>query len=255
MPLESSKARLKSSQHGYRDLCVTTFLKRSSNNVALASDTFLAFDDQAFNLRQCLAVHLCPQSYVGSGRLASASACSTTPAVWGACAGALASISGWSNTVAEGASLQRSSSFGLPAWPGYQHWRPSEDPVSPVAPIAAHVLRFAVHQFAAACVLDGGYRDQQPGGDHPDLDGHAPELALKLRRSVVPHSLPPRKGAGPPHGQRALRSQQKNGAKKEAAGTPRRLVADTGQREVQWPVRSHSSGCGSAQDENARRRR
>jgi hypothetical protein len=63
MPLESSKARLKSSQHGYRDLCVTTFLKRSSNNVALASDTFLAFDDQAFNLRQCLAVHLCPQSY------------------------------------------------------------------------------------------------------------------------------------------------------------------------------------------------
>ena len=43
-----SKARLKSSQHGYRDLGVTTFLKRSSNNVALASDAFLAFDDEAF---------------------------------------------------------------------------------------------------------------------------------------------------------------------------------------------------------------
>jgi hypothetical protein len=42
---------LKSSQHGYRDLGVTTFLKRSSNNVALASDAFLAFDDEAFNLR------------------------------------------------------------------------------------------------------------------------------------------------------------------------------------------------------------
>jgi hypothetical protein len=51
VPLEGSKARLKSSQHGYRDLGVTTFLKRSSNNVALASDAFLAFDDEAFNLR------------------------------------------------------------------------------------------------------------------------------------------------------------------------------------------------------------
>jgi hypothetical protein len=49
--LEGSKARLKSSQHGYRDLGITTFLKRSSNNVALASDAFLAFDDEAFNLR------------------------------------------------------------------------------------------------------------------------------------------------------------------------------------------------------------
>jgi len=46
-----SKARLKSSQHGYRDLGVTTFMKRSSNNVALASDASLAFDDEAFNLR------------------------------------------------------------------------------------------------------------------------------------------------------------------------------------------------------------
>jgi hypothetical protein len=51
VPFEGSKARLKSSQHGYRDLGVTTFLKRSSNNVALASDAFLAFDDEAFNLR------------------------------------------------------------------------------------------------------------------------------------------------------------------------------------------------------------
>jgi hypothetical protein len=49
--LEGSKARLKSSQHGYRDLGITTFLKRSSNNVALASDAFPAFDDEAFNLR------------------------------------------------------------------------------------------------------------------------------------------------------------------------------------------------------------
>src|SRR6516164_6618192 len=51
VPLEGPKARLKSSQHGYRDLGVTTFLKRSSNNVALASDAFLAFDDAAFNMR------------------------------------------------------------------------------------------------------------------------------------------------------------------------------------------------------------
>jgi hypothetical protein len=50
VPFEGSKARLKSSQHGYRDLGVTTFLKRSYN-VALASDAFLAFDDEAFNLR------------------------------------------------------------------------------------------------------------------------------------------------------------------------------------------------------------
>ena len=49
--LKGSKARLKSAQHGYRDLGITTFLKRSSNNVALASDAFLAFDDEAFNLR------------------------------------------------------------------------------------------------------------------------------------------------------------------------------------------------------------
>ena len=51
VPLEGSKAHLKSSQHGYRDLGIMTFLKRSSNNVALASDAFLAFDDEAFNLR------------------------------------------------------------------------------------------------------------------------------------------------------------------------------------------------------------
>jgi hypothetical protein len=51
VPLEGSKARLKSSQHGYRDLGVTTFLKCSGNNVALASDAFPAFDDEAFNLR------------------------------------------------------------------------------------------------------------------------------------------------------------------------------------------------------------
>jgi len=51
VPLERSKARLKSSQHGYRDLGFTTFLKSSSNNVALASDAFLSFDDEAFNLR------------------------------------------------------------------------------------------------------------------------------------------------------------------------------------------------------------
>ncbi len=46
------------------------------------------------------------------------------------------------------------------------------------------------------------------------------QLALEIGRPIVPHSLSPRKGAGPPDGQRALRSQQKNGAKKEAAGTP-----------------------------------
>jgi hypothetical protein len=51
VPLESSKARLKGSQHGYRNLGITTFLKRPSNNVALASDAFLALDDEAFNLR------------------------------------------------------------------------------------------------------------------------------------------------------------------------------------------------------------
>src|SRR5215510_8898116 len=49
VPFEGSKARLKSSQHGYRDFGVTTCLKRSSYNVALASDAFLAFDDEALD--------------------------------------------------------------------------------------------------------------------------------------------------------------------------------------------------------------
>ena len=51
VPLEGAKARLKGSQHGYRDLGVATFLKRSCNTFTLASDAFLAFDDEAFNLR------------------------------------------------------------------------------------------------------------------------------------------------------------------------------------------------------------
>src|SRR5262245_42643668 len=38
VPLEGSKAHLKSSQHGYRDLSVTTFLKRSCNDLPLANN-------------------------------------------------------------------------------------------------------------------------------------------------------------------------------------------------------------------------
>jgi hypothetical protein len=44
----AGKGRIKSRGSGSS---LTTFLKRSSNNVALASDAFLAFDDEAFNLR------------------------------------------------------------------------------------------------------------------------------------------------------------------------------------------------------------
>jgi len=51
VPLEGSKAPLKSSQHGYRGLSVTTFLKRSCNDFPLASDAFLAVGDEPIHLR------------------------------------------------------------------------------------------------------------------------------------------------------------------------------------------------------------
>ena len=95
------------------------------------------------------------------------------------------------------------------------------DPVGPVASIAAYALRFAVHQFAAACVLDGDCRDQhRRGGDHPGLGDRVPKLSLERRRPVVPHSLPPRKGAGQPDGQRAVRSQQKRAQKRKLRELP-----------------------------------
>jgi hypothetical protein len=51
MPLEGSKARLKGSQHRYRDLGVATFLKPTCNNFALAGDAFLAVGDEPIHLR------------------------------------------------------------------------------------------------------------------------------------------------------------------------------------------------------------
>jgi len=49
--LEGSKARLKDSQHRYRDLGVATFLKRTCNNFALAGDAFLTVGDEPIHLR------------------------------------------------------------------------------------------------------------------------------------------------------------------------------------------------------------
>ncbi len=52
------------------------------------------------------------------------------------------------------------------------------DPVGPVPPVAAHGLRFAVYQLAAACMFDQYRRDQHRHrhGRDPGLDDLAPKV-------------------------------------------------------------------------------
>jgi hypothetical protein len=58
------------------------------------------------------------------------------------------------------------------------------------------------------------------------------QLALEIGRSVVPHSLSPRKGAGPPDGQRALRSQQKRAQKRSRGNSLKTGCAYEGERSI-----------------------
>ena len=48
--LEGTKTCLQGSQHRHRDLGAVTFLKRACNDIALAGDAVLTFDDEPINL-------------------------------------------------------------------------------------------------------------------------------------------------------------------------------------------------------------
>ena len=189
-------------------------------------------------------------SRVGSGRLASTSACSTTPGFRAAGAGGLASTSGWSNTadfsVAEGASVQRSSSFGLPAWPGYQHWRPSRS----CRPSGAHRrARAAVRSPSVRRRVRARRGLQRPAPPRSRLSRRGRPHAAACVGDWPSHRTsfaftPKRRG---PAGWSARSSfSAKKGRKKGSRGNSLRTRCGYEGERFHRPVRPHSSGFGSA---------